>query len=122
MTDIYPKGRVITVEAEIILPESATDQQIDAWVSFAVFQEGSIDNENPLSAHGANAEGILWRDTGDYRETTYTDVRKAPDGGISLRVSRVNKRDLRTPDEVSAWVSPDQARANAARKALGETE
>lgn len=112
MNDTIPKGRVIEVKATLVLPATATEEQIDDWISHCVFEQGGISTGNPLLPLGVDAEDIEWDDTGTYRQTTVSDIRKT-EGGWQYRVSRRNVRDDRSEADIEGWKSPEDAKKEA---------
>lgn len=113
MSDIIPKGRVIEVRAVVIVPETATFEEVDEWVNHIIFDQGGISVDNPLLTHGAPfVEEVNWDDSGCYRFTAIRNVEKT-DGGIKYSIRRENVLDRRTGVEIAVWKSPDAVRNEA---------
>ncbi|AUR02004.1 hypothetical protein [Phaeobacter inhibens] len=117
MSDTIPRGRVIEVKATLVLPATATDEQIDDWISHCVFEQGAIGVDNPLLPLGVDAEDIEWEDTGYYRQTTVSDVRKTG-SGCEYRVQRRDVLDDRSQADVESWKSPEDVKIEMARSAF----
>lgn len=62
--DLLPRGRIVRIDGEIILPAAATHNQVMEWVKFNMGW-GSIKTSNPLHEYEVelNGEPIL-RDSG----------------------------------------------------------
>ena len=112
MADLIPKGRVLEVRAKIVLPESASEDDIEDFVNHVIFEVGGMSLDNPLARSGFDAEDIEWDDTGCYRFTQITDVNRT-EGGARYRMRRRNIRDDRGAEQVAAWRPEDVLRAEA---------
>ena len=51
----------VTVQFDVEVPESATDSQIEDWVSFHVGATGQLGNDNPMIYRDLDAvNGSVW--------------------------------------------------------------
>lgn len=94
------------------MPETAIYMHIDQFVECAVFGKGGMDPDNPLVDLGTTVEDIRWGDTGLYRETIISNVRKT-EKGVAYSIRRVDCRDNRSEAGIEEWKSPSEARAEA---------
>lgn len=53
-----PPLRMVRVEFEAYVPVAATPDQVDAWVSFELHENGSLSGANPLGRHELSAFNV----------------------------------------------------------------
>lgn len=91
-----PEGALITVEFEMRLPISATDDEIDEWIKYEL-GGGSISGKNPLSAH----ELEYWHMPPMLDRTGYVgrieDTGHTPTDNGGIRFNRRYIRERETP-------------------------
>lgn len=84
--ETLPAGRIVRVEAEVILPVAATREEILEWAAFEMGGWGSLGDENPLSRHSVDLRNEpTLTDTGYttdrliVREASFQEVKRAYD-------------------------------------------
>lgn len=106
-SSLIPKGRTLQLSLRLVVPETVTSEELMDWINMEICQSGSISLENPLSTHSPEPEIEGVSDTGCYRVTEITDIRRDC-SGISYKVHRHEEGDRRTDVEIGRWESGQQ--------------
>lgn len=109
--DMLPKGRLVRVELEILLPVDAPMQDIDNWIGLQ-FGVAGLRSGSPLTPHSPEPFGeVMLTDTGQQGARVETNLRRSADGGIAYSVAlrRWAADAPREPAGRIAWITPEGA-------------
>lgn len=106
-SEIVPKGRIIRVDATIVMPAAATSIEAMEWIREGLGCGCGIATSNPLVDHDLEAEEEpVLEDTGMVLEETVTRVANDASGADAVYARRSTMVwDRRGPAEVAAWKS-----------------
>ncbi|MEO1108295.1 MAG: hypothetical protein AAFX90_10265 [Pseudomonadota bacterium] len=120
MSQLIPKGRVIEVSINVVVPETVTPEELDDWLNHNLVGSGGIHQDNPL--YPVEPEGDLdWTDTGCYRHTEVSGVRFEGDSTY-YRCQKRDVRDERDDVQVGRWEGEETIKKRAIAEARSDLE
>lgn len=115
MSKFLPKGRILRLQMDVVLPETASAEEVQDWVLHEAAGIGGISVDNPLIDREMDILSPRIEDTGLYAYFRIEGLQGAHGGGARWRMITERREDVRGPEEVRAWLDSGEV-ARRARK------